>query len=138
MSRYQFMSLLHEILFFLINSFMSFPLHIKRIILCFVYSEDYKPSFIHPSLEEEGIPSSCVVYVDLVSSPQPIHKDELHIETPLNLITLVALRRSKLIQNLLKSHHILLLLLNLAISVLNLIFNPLVFKLGSKTRCLNL
>jgi hypothetical protein len=61
---------------------MSFPLHIKKIILCFVYSEDYKPSFIHPSLEEEYVPSSCVVDVDLVSSPQPIHKDELHIETP--------------------------------------------------------
>jgi hypothetical protein len=77
------MSFLHELLFFFINSFLSFPLHIKRIILCFVYSDDHQPSFIYPSLEEEDLPSACVVDVDLVSSPQPIHKDELCIEIPL-------------------------------------------------------
>jgi hypothetical protein len=77
------MSFLHELLFFFISSFLSFPLHIKRIILCFVYLDDHQPSFIYPSLEEEDLPSACVVDVDLVSSPQPIHKDELCIEIPL-------------------------------------------------------
>jgi hypothetical protein len=76
------MSFLHELLFLFIISFLSFPLHIKRIILCFVYSDDHQPSFIYPSLEEEDMPSSCVVDVDFVSSPQPIHKDELCIEIP--------------------------------------------------------
>jgi hypothetical protein len=85
MTRYQFMSFLHGILFFFINSFLSFPLHIKRIILCFVYSDDNKPSFIYPSLEEEDMPSSCVVDVDLVSSPQPIHKSEICIGFPLEI-----------------------------------------------------
>jgi hypothetical protein len=79
------MSFLHEIMFFFISSFLSFPLHIKRIILCFVYSDDNKPSFIYPSLEEEDMPSSCVVDVDLVSSPQPIHKSEICIGFPLEI-----------------------------------------------------
>jgi hypothetical protein len=138
MTRYQLMRFLHELLFFFINSFLSFPLHIKRIILCFVYSNDHQPSFIYPSLEEENMHSACVVDVDHVSSPQPIHKDEFVFKSLLNLITLVTLRRLKLIQSLLKSHYLLLLLLNLTISLLNLIFSPLVFKLESETRCLNL
>jgi hypothetical protein len=71
------MSFLHEVLFFFINSFLSFPSHIKRIILFFVYLDDNNPSFIHPSLEEEDMPSSCVVDFDPVSSPQPIHKSEI-------------------------------------------------------------
>jgi hypothetical protein len=138
MTRYQLMSFLHELLFFFINSFLSFPLHIKRIILCFVYSDDHQPSFIYPSLEEEDLPSACVVDVDLVSSPQPIHKDELCIEIPLEFDHPCNLEEVELIQILLLSHHLMLLLLNLSISLLNLISIPLVFKLESETRCLNL
>jgi hypothetical protein len=66
------MIFLHELLFFFIISFLSFPLHIKRIILCFVYSDDHQPSFIYPSLEEEDMPYVCVVDVDLASSPHPM------------------------------------------------------------------
>jgi hypothetical protein len=66
MTRYQFMSLLHELLLLFINSFLLFPSRIKRIILCFVYSDDHQSSFIYPSLEEEDLPSSCVVDVDLI------------------------------------------------------------------------
>jgi hypothetical protein len=84
-TRYQFMSFIHEILFLFINSFLSFPSHIKRIILCFVYSDDNRPSFIYPSLEEENMPSSCVVDTDLVSSPLPIHKSEICIASPLEI-----------------------------------------------------
>jgi hypothetical protein len=51
MTRYQLMSFLHELLLFFINSFLFFPSHIKRIILCFFYSVDHQPSFIYPSLE---------------------------------------------------------------------------------------
>jgi hypothetical protein len=73
------MSFLHELLFFFINSFLSFPLRIKRVILCFVYSDDHKPSFIYPSLEEENMHTACVVDVDHVSSLQPIEKNEVYI-----------------------------------------------------------
>jgi hypothetical protein len=82
MTRYQFMSLLHELLLLFISSFLLFPSRIKRIILCFVYSADHQSSFIYPSLEEEDLPSAFVVDVDLIPSPQPIHKDELCIEIP--------------------------------------------------------
>jgi hypothetical protein len=82
MTRYQLMSFLHELLLFFISSFLFFPSHIKRIILCFVYSVDHQPSFIYPSLEEEDLLYACVVDVDSISSSQPTHKDDLHIETP--------------------------------------------------------
>jgi hypothetical protein len=65
------MSLLHELLLFFINSFFLFPSRIKRIILCFVYSDDHHPSFIYPSLEEEDLHTACIVDVDSVSLPQP-------------------------------------------------------------------
>jgi len=61
---------------------MSFPLHIRRIILFFVYSGDHQHSFVYPYLEEEGFHSSCVVYVDHVFASQPIEKDEFHISIP--------------------------------------------------------
>ena len=82
MPRYQLMRFLHELLLFFISSFLFFPSHIKRIILCFVYSVDHQPSFIYPSLEEEDLLSTCVVDYDIISSAQPIHEYELHIETP--------------------------------------------------------
>jgi hypothetical protein len=84
-NRYQFMIFIHEIMFLFINSFLSFPSHIKRIILYFVYSDDNRPSFIYPSLEGENMPSSCVVDTDLVSSPLPIHKSEICIASPLKI-----------------------------------------------------
>jgi hypothetical protein len=81
--RYQFMSLLHELFLFFVSSFLLFPSHIKRIILCFVYSDDHQSSFIYPYLEEEDLHTACIVYVDSVSLPQPIHKDEFYIQIPL-------------------------------------------------------
>jgi hypothetical protein len=82
MTKYQFMSLLHELLLLFIGSFLLFPSRIKRIILCFVNSDGHQSFVIYPSLEEEYMPSTCVVDVDLIPSPQPIHKDELCIKIP--------------------------------------------------------
>jgi hypothetical protein len=84
-TRYQFMSFIHEIMFLFINSFLSFPSHVKRIILCFVYSVDNRSSFIYPSLEEENMPSSCVEDPDLMYSRLPIHKHEICIASPLEI-----------------------------------------------------
>ena len=79
---YLFMSFLHELLMFFISSFILFPSHIKRIILCFVYSDDHQPSFIYPSLEEEDLHTACMVDIDLVSPSQPVHKNEVYIFIP--------------------------------------------------------
>jgi hypothetical protein len=81
-SRYQFISLLHELLLFFITSFILFPSRVKRIIFCFVYSENHHPSCIYSSLEEE-ILQPCIVDVDSVALPQPIHKDDHCISFPL-------------------------------------------------------
>jgi hypothetical protein len=80
-SRYQFISLFHELLYFFIISFMLFPLCVKRIILCFVYSKNHHPSCIYPPLEEEYMHATYIVDVDSVSIPQAIHKDDhcIHI-----------------------------------------------------------
>jgi hypothetical protein len=36
-------------------------------------------------LEEESVPSSCVVDTDLVSSPLPIHKSDICIASPIEI-----------------------------------------------------
>jgi hypothetical protein len=64
----------------LLTHFCLFPSHIKRIILCFVYSYDHHPYFIYPSLEEEDLHTACIVDVDSVSLPQPVHKDDNFIQ----------------------------------------------------------
>jgi hypothetical protein len=61
---------------------MLFPSRVKRIIFCFVYSEDYHPSFISPYLEEESLQPPYVVDVDPIALPQPIPKDEICIQIP--------------------------------------------------------
>ena len=67
-TRYQLVTFLHELLFLFIIYFLSFPLHVKRIIFCFVYSDDHKPSITYPSLEEESPHSSCFIDVDPIPS----------------------------------------------------------------------
>jgi hypothetical protein len=77
------MSFLHGILFFFINSFLLFPSHIKRIILFSFCLDDHQPSFVYPSLQEESLQPPYVVDVDLISLPQPIHKDDFCIQISL-------------------------------------------------------
>jgi hypothetical protein len=57
---------------------MLFPSRIKRIIFCFVYSENHHPYYVYPSLEEE-ILQPYIVDVDSISSSQPVSKDESNI-----------------------------------------------------------
>ena len=66
---------------FFISSFILFPTHVKRIIICFVYSNDYQPSLINPSLEEDLHPA-CTVNVESVFFPHPIDKDDHCIQFP--------------------------------------------------------
>jgi hypothetical protein len=61
---------------------MLFPSHVKRIIFCFVYSENHHPSCIYPSLEEEDLHTAYIVDIDSVALPQPIHKDDHYIQIP--------------------------------------------------------
>ena len=79
-TRYHLASFLYELFLLFINPFLYFPLNIKRIIFCFVYSDDHQPNFVYPSLEQENLHPPYVVYVDPISSPQPTHKDELCIQ----------------------------------------------------------
>jgi hypothetical protein len=78
-TRYHLIIFFHEILFFFIISFQSFPLHVKRIILCFVYSYDYKPTNAYSSLSNEYFSSSCPIDLDIIPSCEPIDKVEAYI-----------------------------------------------------------
>ena len=80
-SRYQFISLLYELLLFFIISFKLFHSQFKRIILCFIYSEYYQPYFINPSVEEYLQPN-CIVEGESVFVPQLIYKNDLCIQIP--------------------------------------------------------
>ena len=66
---------------FFISSFILFPSHVKRIILCFIYSEDYQPSFINPSVEEYLQPT-YIIEGESVFVPQLIYKNDLCIQIP--------------------------------------------------------
>ena len=55
---YQVINFLHEFLLLFIISFLSFPLHVKSIILCFVFLGDHKPTptVVYYSLRNEDFP----------------------------------------------------------------------------------
>ena len=76
---YQLVTLIHEVLFLFISSFLYFPLHVKIIIFCFVYSDDHKPSGTYPSLEEESLHSSCFIDVDHIPSFEIHVQHDIHI-----------------------------------------------------------
>ena len=71
---YQLVTFLRKVLFLFVSSFLSFPLHVKIIIFCFVYSDDHRPSSTYPSLEEENLHYSCFIDVD------PIPSFETHVQ----------------------------------------------------------
>ena len=79
-TKYHLACFLYKLLLLFISSFLLFPSHIKRIILCIVYSDDHQPTFVHPSLKEENSQPSYVIDVDPISSLQPAHKYEHYIQ----------------------------------------------------------
>ena len=79
--KYQVMSFFKELIFFFISSFMSFYLHVKIIIPFFVYSDDYNPAALYPSLRKEDFPS-CIFYPNLIPSAKHIEKYDVHILIP--------------------------------------------------------
>ena len=78
-NRYHLISFLHEILFFFVHSFLSFHLHVKRFILCFVYSDDCEPKNAYSSLSNEVFSSSCTIDLDLIPSYEPNDKTEAYV-----------------------------------------------------------
>ena len=91
---YHFVTFLHEVLCLFISSFMSFSLHVKIIIFCFVYSDDHKPSSTYPSLKEESIHSSCFIVVN------PIPSFEIHVQHDIHIpISLEIYYSGHLIEN---------------------------------------
>jgi hypothetical protein len=72
-----------ELIFFFISSFLSFPLCVKIMILCFVYLDDYKTTVVNPSLRREDLPS-CIIDLNLIPSFEPTNHNVNHIQTSLD------------------------------------------------------
>jgi hypothetical protein len=53
---------------------------VKIIILCFVYSYDYKPTVVNPSLRREDLPS-FIIDLNLIPSFEPTSNNVGHIRT---------------------------------------------------------
>ena len=103
-TKYQLACFLYELFLFFISSFLLFPSHIKRNILCFVYSDDHEPTFVHPYLKEE----ICSIAMLLIFiHPSLLIRMSFAFKSFLNMISLVALSKIKLIRNLLRSQNLL-------------------------------
>lgn len=75
---YQVISFFYELILFFISSFLYFPSYVNRIILCFVYSDDHKPSFVYPSLEEDHS-SSSIIDLDPFLLIEPYGENDVRI-----------------------------------------------------------
>jgi hypothetical protein len=78
-NKYQLLSFLHELILFFINYFLSFALHVRIIILCFVYSDEHKHTTVYSFLRKKDFPSSCIFYLDLFPSFEPYEDHDVHI-----------------------------------------------------------
>jgi hypothetical protein len=61
------------------SSFLPFRLHVKKLILFFVYLDDYNPTVVNPSLRREDIPS-FIIDLNLIPSFEPT--SHVHISIP--------------------------------------------------------
>ena len=61
---YQSLNILKEVLFFSISLMVYFPLHIKIIVSCFIFSKYYKAQKVHSLLEKEDFSSACIIDLD--------------------------------------------------------------------------
>ena len=71
-------SFLHELFFFFINSLLSFPLYVKRIIIFFLFI-DHKSIIVYHSLTEEDLYSCYIVDFDFIHVSQSLEKTDVHI-----------------------------------------------------------
>lgn len=80
--RYHILSLLNEVLFFTIILVVYFPLHIKKIVSWFIFSEHYKAQNVHSLLEKEDFSSDCIIDLDTNLSPKYERRDGFFIIIP--------------------------------------------------------
>ena len=71
-TRYSGLSFLQDVIIFVVNYFLSFPGHIKRIFYCLLYSkDDLKYTLENPSFQSVKIPSPCKADFDQEPSSKP-------------------------------------------------------------------
>ena len=60
-----------------------FPLHIKKIISCFISSEDYKAQNVHSLMEKEDFSSDCIIDLEKTLYEW---RDECYITIPKDFV----------------------------------------------------
>jgi hypothetical protein len=76
--RYQVLNFLLELVLFILYSFLDFPTHIRRIIICFVYSKDYQPALAYSFFKQADLPPSHVIDVKDIHPLQTPEEDDVH------------------------------------------------------------
>lgn len=76
--RYQVLNLFLELVLFILYSFLDFPAHIRRIIICFVYSKDHQPALAYSFFKQVDLSPSHVIDVKDIHLLQTPEEDEVH------------------------------------------------------------
>jgi hypothetical protein len=76
--RYQVLNFFLELVLFILHSFLNFPAHIRRIIICFVYSKDHQPALAYSFFKQVDLPPSHVIDVKDIHPLQTPEEDEVH------------------------------------------------------------
>jgi hypothetical protein len=57
-------------------------IHMDQIILCFVYPDDHKATFVYSSLRKDHLSSSYIIDLDPFPSSEPYEDHDVHILIP--------------------------------------------------------
>ena len=76
---YQNLHFLKEVLFFTVSLVVYFPFYIKRIVSCFIFSEDYKTQNVNSLLEKYF---ACIINFDTSVSPKHERREDCFITIP--------------------------------------------------------
>jgi hypothetical protein len=79
--RYSSLSLVQEVLFYVINIFLSFPKFFKIIFLHLLHSnEPQRSTLVYPSLKTVGTPPSCIADIHQAPSSEPYDVHDHYFE----------------------------------------------------------
>jgi len=76
--RYQVLNFFLELVLFVLHSLLNFREHIRRIIICFVYSKDYYPSLAYSFFKQVDLPPFHVIDFKDIHPLQTPEEDEVH------------------------------------------------------------
>ena len=77
--RDQVLNFFLELVLFILHSFLNFPAHNRRIIICFVYSKDHQLALAYSFFKQVDLPPSHFIDVKDLHPLRTLEEDEVHI-----------------------------------------------------------